>query len=108
MYIQSVLFQFLCISWIHSRTSHSLACTFYEFVKVCRWFYATNENIHVLSVKFSHLFLRPEIIITFVCVEGGGVRHRSPRNSGSLIFSCYSSGNHMFCVFIRIHKTYDS
>ena len=47
-------------------SSHSLACTFYEFVKVCRCFYATNENIHVLSMKFPHLFLRPEIIITFL------------------------------------------
>ena len=28
--------------------------------------YATNENIHVLSMKFPHLFLRPEIIITFL------------------------------------------
>ena len=41
-------------------------CTFYEFVKVCRCFYATNENIHVLSMKFPHLFLRPEIIIIFM------------------------------------------
>ena len=48
------------------ETSHSLACTFYEFVKVCRCFYATNENIHVLSMKFPHLFLQPEIIITFL------------------------------------------
>ena len=36
------------------------------FVKVCRCFYATNENIHVLSMKFPHLFLWPEIIITFL------------------------------------------
>ena len=67
------------------ETSHSLACTFYEFVKVCRCFYATNENIHVLSMKFPHLFLRPEIIITFLWGwewSGGQVRHRSPRNSG--------------------------
>ena len=67
------------------ETSHSLACTFYEFVTVCRCFYATNENIHVLSVKFPHLFLRPEIIITFLWGwewSGGQVRHRSPRNSG--------------------------
>ena len=35
-------------------------------MKVCRCFYATNENIHVLSMKFPHLFLRPEIIITFL------------------------------------------
>ena len=64
-------------------------------------FYATNENIHVLSMKFPHLFLRPEIIITFFGMRvewggggggggggwgvgggGGQVRHRSPRNSG--------------------------
>ena len=71
------------------ETSHSLACTFYEFVKVCRCFYATNENIHVLSMKFPHLFLRPEIIITFLWGwewGGGQVRHRSPRNSG---FYCF-------------------
>ena len=70
------------------ETSHSLACTFYEFVKVCRCFYATNENIHVLSMKFPHLFLRPEIIITFLWGwewSGGQVRHRSPRNSGLTI-----------------------
>ena len=48
------------------ETSHSLACTFYEFVKVCRCFYATNENIHMLSMKFPHLFLRPEITNTFL------------------------------------------
>ena len=68
------------------ETSHSLACTFYEFVNVCRCFYATNENIHVLSMKFPHLFLRPEIIITFLWGwewSGGQVRHSSPRNSGS-------------------------
>ena len=44
-------------------------------------------------MQFPHLFLRPEIIITFFCGDGsgvyvwgggggGGVRHRSPRNSG--------------------------
>ena len=38
------------------ETSHSLACTFYEFVTVCRCFYATNENIHVLSMKFPIYF----------------------------------------------------
>ena len=67
------------------ETSHYLACTFYEFVKVCRCFYATNENIHVLSMKFPHLFLRPEIIITFLWGwewSGGQVGHRSPWNSG--------------------------
>ena len=67
------------------ETSHSLACAFYEFVKVCRCFYATNENIHVLSMKFPHLFLRPEIIITFLWGwewSGGQVRHCFPRNSG--------------------------
>ena len=69
------------------ETSHSLGCTFYEFVKVCRCFYATNGNIHVLSMKFPHLFLRPEIIITFLWGwewSGGQVRHRSPRNSGCI------------------------
>ena len=58
---------------------------FYEFMKVCRCFYATNENIHVLSMKFPHLFLQPEIIITFLWGwewSGGQVRHRCPRNSG--------------------------
>ena len=25
-----------------------------------------NENVHVLSMKFPHLFLRPEIISTFL------------------------------------------
>ena len=79
------------------ETSHSLACTFYEFVKICRCFYATNENIHVLSMKFPHLFLRTEIIITFLWGwewsgggvvggwgggGGGQVRHRCPQNSG--------------------------
>ena len=71
------------------ETSLSLACTFYEFVKVCRCFYATNENIHVLSMKFPHLFLRPEIIITFLWGwewSGGQVRHRSPWNSGFKFF----------------------
>ena len=70
------------------ETSHSLACTFYEFVKVCRCFYATNENIRVLSMKFPHLFLRPEIIITFLWGwewSGGQVRHRSPWNSGIIL-----------------------
>ena len=40
----------------------------------------------MLSMKFPHLFLRPEIIITFLWGwewSGGQVRHRSPRNSGS-------------------------
>ena len=39
----------------------------------------------MLSMKFPHLFLRPEIIITFLWGwewSGGQVRHRSPRNSG--------------------------
>ena len=39
----------------------------------------------MLSMKFPHLFLRPEIIITFLRGwewSGGQVRHRSPRNSG--------------------------
>ena len=39
----------------------------------------------MLSMKFQHLFLRPEIIITFLWGwewSGGQVRHRSPRNSG--------------------------
>ena len=39
-------------------------------------------------MKFPHLFLRPEIIITFLWGwewSGGQVRHRSPRNSGSVI-----------------------
>ena len=63
------------------ETSHSLACTFYEFVKVCRCFYATNENIHVLSMKF------PPFCGDGSGVGGGGggqVRHRSPRNSGCI------------------------
>ena len=37
------------------------------------------------SMKFPHLFLPPEIIITFLWGwewSGGQVRHRSPRNSG--------------------------
>ena len=37
-------------------------------------------------MKFPHLFLRPEIIITFLWGwewSGGQVRHRSPWNSGS-------------------------
>ena len=41
----------------------------------------------MLSMKFPHLFLRPEIIITFLWGwewSGGQVRHRSPRNSGSV------------------------
>ena len=82
--ILSVLFKIVTVSAL--ETSHSLACTFYEFVKVCRCFYATNENIHVLSMKFPHLFLRPEIIITFLWGwewSWGQVRHRSPRNSGN-------------------------
>ena len=82
--ILSVLFKIVTFSAL--ETSHSLACTFYEFVKVCRCFYATNENIHVFSMKFPHLFLRPEIIITFLWGwewSGGQVRHRSLRNSGS-------------------------
>ena len=62
-------------------------------MKVCRCFYVTNENIHVLSTKFPHLFLRPEIIITFLWGwewSGGQVRHRSPRNSGgSLVIYGY-------------------
>ena len=39
----------------------------------------------MLSMKFPHLFLRPEIIITFLWGlewSGGQVRHRSPWNSG--------------------------
>ena len=39
----------------------------------------------MLSMKFPQLFLRPEIIITFLWGwewSGGQVRHRSPRNSG--------------------------
>ena len=39
----------------------------------------------MLSMKFPHSFLRPEIIITFLWgwdLSGGQVRHRSPRNSG--------------------------
>ena len=39
-------------------------------------------------MKFPHLFLRPEIIITFLWGwewSGGQVRHRSPRNSGSIL-----------------------
>ena len=39
----------------------------------------------MLSMKFPNLFLRPEIIITFLWGwewGGGQVRHRSPRNSG--------------------------
>ena len=41
----------------------------------------------MLSIKFPHLFLRPEIIITFLWGwewSGGQVRHRFPRNSGIL------------------------
>ena len=84
--ILSVLFKIVTFSAL--ETSHSLACTFYEFVKVCRCFYATNENIRVLSMKFPHLFLRPEIIITFLWGwewREGQVRHRSPRNSGLVL-----------------------
>ena len=69
----SVLFKIVTFSAL--ETSHSLACTFYKFVKVCRCFNATNENIHVLSMKFPHLFLRPEIIITFMW-DGSGVGGR--------------------------------
>ena len=39
----------------------------------------------MLSMKFPHLFLRPEIIITFLWGwegSGGQVQHRSPWNSG--------------------------
>ena len=39
----------------------------------------------MLSMKFPHLFLRSEIIITFLWGwewSGGQVRHRSLRNSG--------------------------
>ena len=39
----------------------------------------------MLSMKFPHLFLQPEIIITFLWGwewSGGQVQHRSPRNSG--------------------------
>ena len=57
---------FKIVTFSALETSHSLACTFYEFVKVCRCCYETNENIHVLSMKFPHLFLRPEITITFL------------------------------------------
>ena len=78
------------INFCHFFDIVNLVVFHYEFVKVCRCFYATNENIHVLSMKFPHLFLRPEIIITFLWRwewSGGGggrgqVRHRSPRNSG--------------------------
>ena len=40
-------------------------------------------------MKFPDLFLRPEIIITFLWGwewSGGQVRHRSPRNSGCFYF----------------------
>ena len=93
--ILSVLFKIVTFSAL--ETSHSLACTFYEFVKVCRCFYATNENIHVLSMKFPLLFLRPEIIITFLWGwewSGGQVRHPSPRNSPSdLVVMSEASGS---------------
>ena len=48
----------------------------------------------MLSMKFPHLFLRPEIIITFLWGlewSGGQVRHRSPRNSG---FFCLQVSGH--------------
>ena len=54
------------INFCHFFDIVNLVVFHYEFVKVCRCFYATNENIHVLSMKFPHLFLRPEIIITFL------------------------------------------
>ena len=47
----------------------------------------------MLSMKFPHLFLRPEIIITFLWGwewSGGQVRHRSPRNSGHYKFVLFS------------------
>ena len=43
----------------------------------------------MLSMKFPHLFLRPEITITILWGwewSGGQVRHRSPRNSGVYLF----------------------
>ena len=78
------------------ETSHSLACTFYEFVKVCRCFYATNENIHVLSMKFPHLFLRPEIIIIF-CGDGSGVGAGATPLSAEFWFK----HNLRFCIYMR-------
>ena len=75
------------INFCHFFGIVNLVIFHYEFVKVCRCFSATNENIHVLSMKFPHLFLRPEIIITFLWGwewSGGQVQHRSPRNSGLL------------------------
>ena len=89
------------ISFCHFFGIVNLVIFHYEFVKVCRCFYATNENIHVLSMKFPHLFLRPEIIITFLWGwewSGGQVRHRSPRNSGLV----YSLSIHYF-LMIHIH-----
>ena len=50
----------------------------------------------MLSMKFPHLFLRPEIIITFLWGwewSGGQVRHRSPRNSGEIILQEGSLGD---------------
>ena len=55
----------------------------------------------MLSMKFPHLFLRPEIIITFLWGwewSGGQVRHRSPRNSGCIYISILSKLVLMFAI----------
>ena len=62
----------------------------------------------MLSMKFPHLLLRPEIIITFLWGwewsggggGGGQVRHRSPRNS-VLHYDVYT-----VCLWIKISLCY--